>query len=170
MTFLFSFVTIMTVIAALFKAWQEAESRSRYGLSKSKVKELSWAGKQIVSNFRSLPADNRPYGNIHEIVRALDVKHGKSEVNNHFSERVYRNGDKVTVPTWQCRCYRGCEMKEYSDLYNSILKVGKSVEEQAQALRVAAVSGGLSDAKELVQRLKDEAQLVNDITKQLMEH
>lgn len=144
------------------------------------LKGVSWAGRQIVNAYRSIPETNQPGYDIVDVVKALDIKHDSGEMDRHFTSGYsYRPYD------WSCACVRmlessvyararrgvimdGCLGKEYRDLYNDIAALKKSLDEQERALRVTGVAGSLEDAKSLTERLRQERELVDQVTKELM--
>lgn len=144
----------------------ERRYRKTYGLPYKMVNPLSFPSKRILKEFNSLPKDNQPYGNIYSIVKALDTKHGKDALTDHFYDSYF---DYEGKDPWHCRCYRVCTYPDVDALYDSILAIKKSLEAQEHAIKVAAVQGGLDDALELVERLKQENDLVKDTTKQLLQ-
>lgn len=132
---------------------------------------LSWPAKMIVASYKELPQDSRPYPNIVAIVSALDVKYGADTANQHFQKQEYRpHGPRrrVVVPHWEHRsyssCYNRCAFAEYKTLFDNIQTVKDSLAEKEYALAVAAVSGSLTDAKELSKALEKEAELQRSIT------
>lgn len=146
-------------------------SKHKYGVARRKYIALSWPAQQIVEDYAKVPAANRPYANIEYLLSALDIKHGRRAVNNHFAERCYGRGGSGTYLkfSWKCGCYqhRPCTFPEYKDLYKGIILIQESLAKQAHAMKISGVADGLTAVEDLTERLRQENELINTVTKEL---
>lgn len=130
-----------------------------------KRKSLSTASWEIIREYKALPEDNRPFANIYLLLHALDVKHDIDQVKYHFR----RHYDHSSF-TWECDCkrwHRKCSYREYIDLHVAIEEVRLALEKQQHALQMAAVAYHFDAIKELTDRLRDEKNLINTVTREL---
>jgi hypothetical protein len=163
------FVIVMfTMLAAI-----QVRVRSQYGIGLMTHQSLSWPARQILSEYRALPEDNRPYANILEVVTALDTKYGKDNANSHF--RV--SGYESSHPSWHCTCnnrrytssaHTPCKFKDYKDIHLVFVEIQTAITEREHKLALQRVEGGLDAAKELTARLRAERDLIKDVTKELV--
>lgn len=170
MTFLFYMMWTLVSAVAFYYGVRELHSRKKYAIPYHKVRALSWPAKQLLTEFNALPKANRPYTNMHRVVTALDVKHGVSEANSHFGERRhYYDGASGVRHHWNAhRCYyRGCKFIEYQELHDGMVEIREALEAQAHALKMASVSGMLDEVKELTQRMREESNLIETVTKEI---
>lgn len=141
---------------------------------KHELETYSWPANQLLKLFREVPTANRPYGeeNFATVLKALDVRHGgKDTVNQHFME--------YSSNSWQCcwamryKDYEGyeesvCSMSEYHDLKDELEGIQIALAEQAHALELAGVQNGLNMLEDLTSRLREERQIIEDTTKELV--
>lgn len=164
---IFAFIMLVAAIITLSIVTPvEISRRKTYGLGRKERKSLSRPSLMLVKEYRALPLNNRPYENILNIVKALDVKYGIKEVTSHFSRSGYEGG---SVHTWNCRCYRAevCPHKEYLYLHGGISKIAEAIADQQHALEVAGVEDGLSEVEELTNRLREEHEIIQQVTSAL---
>lgn len=144
----------------------------KYGLSPAKYKALSAPSKQILQEYRALPEQNRPVPNIYNILTALDTKHRDATAHFMRSRYSYAKSKEIHSFTWDCGCYdyRGreaCGHTEYKNIHNGIKEVTEKLATQKRQIELARVEGGLQDAKELTERLRDERNLIHEVTQEL---
>lgn len=160
---------IVAVIALSYGGYRgvhEISAHRQYGISAGKAQALSWPAQQIVKEYNSLPKANRPYTNIYRVVDALDTKFGEERATKHFYEPY--PGRNSTHYNWNAhRCYRQCDLGEYMALHNGIVEINDALVKQEHALKIAAVSGSLSEARELAERMREETKLINTVTREL---
>lgn len=154
-----------------------AQARKPKALPKDELKGVSWAGRQIVKAYQSIPEANQPGYDIVDVVKALDVKYDKALADAHFVDNLgYANWTcfcrrverRMYAPTRFSPTTRKCEFEEYRALYNDIQSLKASLDAQEHALKVAGVAGSLENAKSLTERLRQERELVEQVTKELM--
>lgn len=162
---------ILLFIAGGMKATYELHHYQKYGLSAKKVNALSRPSKNLLEEYHALPDENRPVPNLHHALVALDTKFPNATNHYRASAYGYKNGKRVYYHSWTCQCdsyYRDdCDMKDYVDIHNGIRTVRKNLAEQAHLLELHRVSGGLETAKSLAERLREEGELIETVTKEL---
>lgn len=133
-----------------------------YGIGPSQVKSLSWPSKQILNYYNQLPKENRPLPDIVPMLRALDIKN--DGVNNHFTHHDYDSSRK----SWDC-CYdrQFCMGKEYHKLRENIHSIQASIKDQQLALKMKGVEGDLENVQMLTERLREEREIIDSVTKEL---
>lgn len=132
-------------------------SKSLYGVSVKDSYFLSNPARKVLAAYNSLPLANRPDGDMLAILQALDTKYLIDTVNDHHYHIDFR-----------CLCRdESCPMPEYNSLRDSIEDIAEAVREQESALRAAAVANQLDMAKQVVEQMKQEKQIINDVTHQL---
>lgn len=166
MIFLYIILALM-VLAGTAKIASEAKFRRVHSVSRKELAGRSWAGQQLIKEYYAIPESNRPYANIKAIVTALDLKNGIDSVNTHFSKRIRTRNGWRSAPTWDCRYVRYCQFDEYKDLHNSFESITDAIAEQQHALALAGVSDGFAEAGSLMERLREEKELINTVTKEL---
>lgn len=161
----FLYVTFFIVAALSLVGTGAAEVayRRKYSLSRSKVLPLSWPSRQILALHNTIPSENLPYGNIYNMLLALDAKHAGWAITEHFSRRSY---DGRVYNMNRCPSTR-CEFVEYHFLYNELTSIQEALAEQAHKLKIAGLAGTLTEVEEFTQRLREERDLINSVTKQL---
>ena len=130
--------------------------------------EASWATKTLLEEFKALPDGHRPYteDELRESLIALDKKYTIEVVNAHF--------EYYPLSGWSgwwsaCQMARAkCEMPQYYELHKAIASITLAVANQKHALMMAGIQDELSRTDELTKRLREEAEIVNDVTKQLV--
>lgn len=174
LTIVFLIIFMVGAAGGTYKGARELKHRKTYALSRSGYTNLSWPAKWIVLNYAEIPVSHRPFEDVAVIVKALDLKNGVENVNNHFkSIRIYLGGGNYHYPaTWDCRCHtiwnRTCPYESYHNIKKSIEKVKNSLEEHARAVEVAKVAGQLENADALVERLNAHADAISKDTKELV--
>jgi len=157
-------LTATTIVAS-------RQHKALYGVKAKELEGTSWVGKQLVKEYNALPDNHRPYANIKTIVKALDTKYGVDKVNNHFTTERYDSNKRrrVNVPSWEHRgCYPDCSLPEYKDIHESFIQIEKALAEQQYKFAVAGVSDALHAAADLTTRLREERDLIRQVTKELM--
>ena len=157
----------------------ELDYRKRFQLSGSEFSQLSWPSQQIMKLYNSLPAGNRPAGNIYSELRALDTQYEVDRVNQHFQEEYYKSDSygyrtRAYRPGWDtgysCRDYENklrCGFREYHQIHDEIKSIKDALTTQEKALRVAAVQGNLDSARQLVETLRQERTIIEETTREL---
>lgn len=137
-----------------------------------KKTNLSHAGKNVTSLFEDIPDAHRPSVNIYDICRALDVKFGVTELQNHFTK--YRdNGwdySYVFLGFNGCGCEKGqCPYAEYANLAIQMKELIAAVREQNRVLELAEHSEGMREARTLMEMLDDSVHVVRSVTQEVSE-
>lgn len=160
-------ILLMLLFAAKPAYKQINSSKQRKALVASTA-GMSAASKQIYNAYNKLPAESRTYGDIANVLRALDVKHGVAKVNTHFQD------DYSTRFNWSHSCNRysydkrRCPMSEYTQINESISDIVKARAEQKHAMQVAAIAGDLNEVEQVIARLREERNLLMSVTKELL--
>lgn len=146
---------------------REVVYRQTMSITVGEHNSLSWASQQLIKEYYKLPDSNRPYANIKAVVKALDTKHGLKEVNHHFMSRGYESSS----PSWSCGCYGSrCNMfPAYVNLRHSFEDIHKALEEQQHQLALAGVGDALSEVERLAEALREEKNLINQVTQELVQ-
>lgn len=176
MMIIFAVLLLIAVITGGFKVRSELGYRQTYGLPSSEGKELSYPARWLLEQYYELPEANRPYGDMKRIVRALDVKHGVDTMNSHFAGYKYVSGRQR--PDWSngwtgSNCYEHnntnprCKGKDYLELRNAMNDISEALGEQEYALALAGVQDGIGEAKSLMEKFREEKELINKVTKEL---
>lgn len=169
MIFLIILVSIMVLAGAGFggrRLKRELDTKKVYGIGYKERVPLSYPAEWVLKAYNELPKANRPFGNIHNIVKALDVKYGVDSVNSHFSG--YR-GNTHSWDMCECSYYgnRGCNYGEYKDMYDEIVNIKLALAEHEHALAVAGVENGLQMTEQFMEALRQERQIITETTKEL---
>lgn len=173
MTFVYIFLCIIVMSVATRLAVKAHNHKSLYGYSKSEIEGISWVGREVIKGFNSLPENHKPYGNIKAIVTALDTKYTIDKVNNHFKEKYYDRGSGYGEykyrDSWECSCYKHkpCAYPEYRNFIRSFIEIKEAVANQQYRLAVAGQSDALNEAEALTVRLREEKELIDQVTKEL---
>lgn len=180
MTIFLFILFAVAVFSGLIKAGSLAiENRSdkkTYGLGSKDIRTLSDAGRKIMVEFNTIPAANRPHGNMFAVLTALDKKFGgKEKVNEHFQESYFiRDGYRSHQNhkfSWEdhdsCKYDRFCDMQEYRDIIAGLQAINEALGEQAYALEMAGISGQLEQAQSMIEQMKEEKKIITTITKEL---
>lgn len=146
-------------------------------------KGLSAASRSIMKHWDELPKDSRPDEDILSMLKALDIKYGVNEVNNHFrisdvGDYSYeRNGHLYPslfqdyVFSWKshdgCKHQTACKFPEYKPLATSIHQVNEAAKAQARALQVAGVQHNIDAVARLTDRMRSEREIIESVTKEL---
>jgi hypothetical protein len=153
----------------------ELTSRKTYSVGYKAQAEYSDASLEILKAYNALPKANRPVGDMTYMLKALDTKHTIKDVDGHFSTTEYNRsrGKHITEFTWNCNCSRysyretKCPFKEYVQIKDGINDIGLALEAQQHAMKIAGVESGLSDAADMAERLREEAEIITKVTKEL---
>lgn len=135
-----------------------------FGKPKSKPLRRSWPAKQIIKEFRSLPPENRPDMDVEAIVESLDKKYGVREVNSHH--KVF-NGYNYEY-TWRvCRRGEVIMLPEYYDIYDAIQGVKRDLKDREHKLMLNSIRYDLEKVAELTRMLRQEREIISEVTKQV---
>jgi len=141
-------------------------------LSRHKTKTavgLSHGGKMVMAYFRNLPADSQPYteDELESTLRALDVKYERGKVNAHFFHWDFYVKE---YDNQYCGCGRNrCDQfPEYVGLMVAVVKIYRSIKQREHDLAVAGVAPDLDRVTEMTMRLHQEADIVEQVTKELL--
>lgn len=137
-----------------------------FGKPKSKPLRRSWPAKQIIKDFNSLPPEHRPDMDVEAIVESLDKKYGARRVDSHFE--VF-NGYNYEY-TWRA-CRRGEDgmFPEYYDIYDAIQGVKRDLKDREHQLMLNSISHDLENVAELTRRLRQEREIISEVTKQVID-
>lgn len=156
---------------------------------------LSEAAQHIVHQYRVLPEELQ-IDDVLPMVKALDVKYGKTAVDTHFQvaqyseeqlkayrDRYYRasyhRDYDIYVPrqkyffSWSgqkdngCQHLKDCEYFEYRALHEVILEATKAHREKERALEIAGVQHDLDAVEFLTARLREETGIMKSVAKEL---
>lgn len=138
--------------------------------------KISGVGKAVVDAYNALPAENRPFPNIVEIVKVLDEKTGFDPVDRrkHFDKHwldytgVQLGGYKFDWKRNYCS-HRSCEYAEYYNLYKTIQEVQDTIKNKQKAILESKLSGNLDIIKELQSELRNEAGLNREFVRKFKE-
>ena len=155
---------VVVILAVLFSLWLFGVPVT--SSAKKPMRGLSWPARQIVEKYNKIPENNRPSGDIVAIVRALDIKHGTSNVNVHFKNR-YADGSSWQCDGSFCRKRESDICHDYRELYNSLRDVITALNRQKHALEIAGVSDKLDEAARMVESLREEKKIISEITREL---
>jgi hypothetical protein len=142
-----------------------AEPKTRYGLPTSQFNELSWPAQQVIIAYNSLPADSKTGEDLYPVLKALDLKHGKNNLNVlcGLGDGAWRN----EWPYYVKHLGRGGILTEYYNMYKAIEAIKDAKKAQDRALEIAGVQSDLDQVKDITARLRAEAQLIKDVTKDM---
>ena len=166
MSLVFSLVFIVSMLVLGLRAGIGIRNRIVHGHSTKEIKSLSSAARQLLVEYRKMPADLRPNVDMFDIVAALDIKYGVGHVTRHFSETVYNGG---TVFSWNCRTHAGpcSRYPEYVNIKNEMDALRQAKADQEHALKMSGAAHGLAEAQNMIDWLRQERELVNEVTKEL---
>lgn len=157
--------------------------------------DLSDAAQRIVHQYRALPEELQ-IDDVLPMVKALDVKHGRTAVDTHFQvaqyseeqlksyrDKYYRSSYHrdydLYVPRQQyffswsgqkdngCQHLKDCEYFEYRALHEVILEATKAHREKERALEIAGVQHELNAVESLTARLREETGIMKAVAKEL---
>lgn len=132
---------------------------------------LSSPAKELVKKYNALPETNKPYANMVDMLKALDVKHSMNEVNIHFSEDRYSYDGPDSEFTWRCICKqygRRCQFIEYHNIREAIQDIQESLKKQAHALEVSKVAHDLNSIEAFTMSLREESTIIDTVTRELV--
>lgn len=145
--------------------------------------KFSWAARQAMESFNSLPEQHRPAYDVEAAVKALDVKHGKEEVDVHFttSNRYLLTPYK----SFKCSCVwdyweekrtadKCNHYPEYQEIIDAANSITSALAAQEQAIKdrehrmvLAGIENDLNSVKEITAALRMEKSLINQVTKEI---
>lgn len=163
---IFLFIIVAMIAAGLIAhVASDAKFKRIHHASRKELSGSSWASKELVKEYYNIPEHNRPYANIKAVVKALDTKYDVAEVNSHFRRRGYKN----SYPAWDCGCYSTdrCRFGDYKTLRVSFKSIVDALADQQYQLALSAVEDGLNEAGTLMDRLREEKNLITQVTKEL---
>lgn len=162
-----------------------SERRAAKKTLPSKKDVFSEPGRRIVEKSKSLPIELQG-DDVAGMVKALDIKYGIEAVNNHFRISDYAPAGaiaydvhgkefpglfKTYVFSWQgtntCKHLKMCKFPEYRKMAVAIEQVEIAKKEQDRALEVAGVQHDLDAIESWTNRLREEREIMNEITKEL---
>lgn len=112
----------------------------------------------IIRRYDELPAEHKLDINIKAVLRAMDIKHGVSLVNEHFNSRYYQLD-------WHSCEHKG--FKEYRDMAREIEYIQYALAERERQLAISEVQHDLDQIKVVTAALRQERQLIQQVTKEL---
>ncbi len=143
-------------------------AKSVYNVLPKELSNYSWPARQILKEYNTLPAGNRPYSNLSYMLKSLDIKYGVRAVNDHFSEKT-RNNDVAWGWDLCDRYNRTCRHHpEYKKMFDAIKDVKYELAEQKRRFEIAGVSDGLSQVEDFMSELGREKELIKEITAKVM--
>lgn len=138
-------------------------ARKNYGMGILASGQLSWPAREIMKAHHALPKGNRPSDDMFEVLKAIDTRWGGSErvtkAYTYNRGQTYRQG-------WD-ECHNGGMNKQYKNLFDSMKDIQRALDEQAQALVLSGLTHHLDTAAELVERMRDEAKNIREVTTEL---
>jgi hypothetical protein len=126
--------------------------------------DTSWATRDIVKRFRKLPEANQPMTEqtLINTLLALDTKFEIASVDSHFDDYYYEM-------RWSnCECRPTCRYHEYLEIRKAIDSIQYALEAREKELQLAGVANSLSAVSGITESLRGEAQVIADITKDLV--
>ena len=173
--FLFIVLALIIVVGGFFGGGRALASRhtiKTYGIKPKEYNALSDPAHYIMEEWQKTPASNRPQGNMHGVMTALDKKFGGIEkVNNHFGKGSFNRRTYETTYEFDWNnhgCHRDeCKMQEYRSIMAGLQAVNKALGEQVYALEMAGIAGQLEQAHSMIDQLKEERNLIRTVTKEL---
>lgn len=134
----------------------------------------STAAKKIVSLYNQVPEASRPYGDIKEMLSALDLKYGIDDVNKHYrnTNRTY-DGLKTEFAWYPRDCYHkhdgytACKYPEYIEIAKALESIISAHKKQQRALEIAGVQGNLDMVKQFTEQARQETKIIDSVTKEL---
>jgi hypothetical protein len=150
--------------------------KKTFGLPTKDIRVLSDPARKIMEELNTVPATNRPQGDMPRALAALDKKFGgREKVNEHFSQKYWVSSDYGRKEAYRflwndhdsCKYDRHCDMQEYRDIMVGLQGINKALGEQAYALEMAGISGQLEQAQNMIEQMKEEKKIITTITKEL---
>lgn len=147
----------------------------------------SEVARQVHKEYMRLPADSRPFPDIVTILAGLDAKTSVDAFDRrqHFNRNWLDNRKEENgafrfewKKTYGCSHDRpvthdphgyswGCHYHEYWMLHNEIQRVSDALDEKSRVLLASENTDATDMAKELVERLRSEASIQRQTTKEL---
>lgn len=180
MTIVFMILAVLLLGAVGNSARLNIRDIKATGVPRKQLKNYSWPAQELLKQYRALPEDMRPPANVPAIVKALDVKHGVAEANEHYS-RNNRNdyGSFSATQTWDncvnnySRGHGGaggntnCKLPKYYELHSAMNRIQDSIDKQRRAQEIAAVGGELENVDGFLQSLTETRDSIDRATKEL---
>lgn len=150
--------------------------RKVYSLTPQQYKELSWPAVQIMKVHTALPESNRPKVDMVSMLRALDTKNGgEAKVTEHFEYNVEYNVGygSTTEYRWEghgssySRCGVNSKCAEYKEILEGLQEIAKALAEQEHKILMAGIAFQLETAESMADMLREEAELVRKVTKEI---
>lgn len=127
------------------------------------VHGMSLTSRQILLNYNSLPTDNRPFGDILPVLRALDTANDVGQVDYHFAARKY----PFDIACWHPDESTICEFKDYREIALTLKRIKEAIAAREQALAMAGVVHELELVDALKDSLRSEENAILSATKEL---
>lgn len=160
-------LSVIAVIAVLSGTIAEAHSRRVYGQPRKEVMKLSWPAQQTLVAYHAVPVDNRPAVDIMTVLRALDKKHGgRDKVDAQYRSSNYQ-GDSYY--RWGNARSGSAYYNDYFVLHRGFEEVATAIAEREHTFAMAGISSHLEEAKSLQQVLKEERDMIREITSKVKE-
>lgn len=178
--------TLLVLNARSYWSWVLTRKENKTPvLTKKDTNGLSEPAKRIVEKYNSLPADMRGE-DVLSMVKALDVKHGVKDANDHFRVNDYGSQDLdyatygSQFPTlfseyafsWNggraCKHQNDCKFTEYRSMMTVMHQVETAKREQDRAFEIAEVQPDLDAIESWKERLRVEERIMNEITKEIL--
>lgn len=163
-------MTIFLIILAVFVGLGLAATAATMTLKVIDA-SMSQPAHRIMKLYNQVPESSRPYGNIKEMLKALDLKHGINEVNKHYSNTSRTYDGLSTKFAWHpSNCYQHaqkCEYKEYVNIASALEDIIDAYKRQERALEIAGVQNNLDLIEQFTQAANDERKIIDSVTKEL---
>jgi hypothetical protein len=178
---LFFSILAITIGVNLFIIRSGIESRRKINNQEAKFVDtplrLSGVSRYIINEYKSLPPEHKTFGDITDVLNALDIKHGFPEVEFHFRNQYSLILSEHSHPDMHYDdCIEtslvylekeSCPFIEYSEIYFSIINIKEEIKAQAKILAVAGVQHRLDEVAVLTKHLQEESLIIREVTKNL---
>lgn len=166
-------MTFLFILAMVFFATATpiVIRRKRYSYE---GKYLSRPARDTLRMYRRLPADNRVVSEweVKSTLSALDTKghDDHHKIKQHFVRTTY-SGSHYAFPetSSQCGHYgRSCFYIGYVQMYNEMKAVETALAEREREIALNRVSSALGDVSAITARFRQENELIQDVTKEIV--
>jgi hypothetical protein len=157
--------------------------RVGYNLTPSRAlqRSLSDPSRELLKEYKSIPAESRPFPDLGSILKALDEKTSEyaDARDKHFTRRIRRyDGPDKYAFDWDespdycshrgtnSRGYAKCQYYDYYRIHAAFDEVKESLKEKERALRDDRLKGSLDMVDELETRLREEAEVNRSFVKE----
>lgn len=143
-----------------------------WGISKYRAR-ISTPSREILRLYKRVPKDMRPSGDIKEMLKALDTKHGTKPASEHFmTSRTSMDGEVFswTGGYYSCRHdnYSRCDFYNYREVASALGAIIKAQEERDEKFKLAGIEPSLDRLNEFTRTARDNADIIKTVTKEML--